>query len=292
VRALIVLLVLTSLAGATPLPRGERAPRPRATHIVVVAADLVAQGATFRVAPGVAVARAASGVTLLGPVEIRGRIDAAALGARICRETELRDAAGTVVGRALPGALVRTAGGGRIEPVAPLHGRLAVDAAAAGAADCSLVLPQPENALLEATTRTPLAAAPRGPARLTLEAGARVEPTAAPDAAGWQPVRTYGALAVDGWLPAARLAPARDPAPSPSRGLTPTHEALTDTPLFADAAGKRPIGLLRGGALVSVGVEKAGANVKLMTHGEVVGEAWAPLDALRPLEPSVWTEGR
>ena len=291
-RALIFAAVLAGVAQATPLPKGERAPRPKATHVVVQAADLSAQGATFRVVPGVAVARSASGVTLVGPVEIRGRMDPAALGARICREAELRDAKNTAVGRALPGALVRTSGAGRIEAVAPLHGRLTVDASATGTADCSLVLPQNENALLQTTARTSLAASPRGPARLTLDPGARVEPTAAPDAAGWQPVRTYGGLAVDGWLPAARLAPAGDPEPPPSRGLAPTHEALVDTPLFADAAGKKPIGLLRGGALVSVGVERSGANVKLMTHGDVVGEGWAPLDSLRPLEASVWAEGR
>jgi hypothetical protein len=64
----------------------------------------------LRVAPGVAVARTGSGVTLLGPVEIRGRLPAVALGARICREAELRDPRGAVVGRAAPGALVRSSG--------------------------------------------------------------------------------------------------------------------------------------------------------------------------------------
>ena len=291
-RALILVAILGATAQGTPLPRGERAPRPKATHVVVQAADLQAQGATLRVAPGVAVARTGTGVTLLGPVEIRGRLPAGALGARICREAELRDPRGAVVGRAAPGALVRSSGAGRIEPAPPLHGHLLVDAAAAGTDACSPVLPVPENALLQVSARTPLAASPRGPARLTLDPGARVEPTAPPDAAGWQPVRTYGAVTVEGWLPAARLAPDAAPEPAPSRGLAPTHEALTDTPVFADGEGRKTIGLLRGGALVSVGVEKSGPRVKVMTHGDVVGEIWAPLDALRPLEASVWAEGR
>jgi hypothetical protein len=295
-RALIVVAALAGPASGTPPPRGERAPRPRATDVVIEPAELRAGSASFRVAPGVAAARDGAAVTLLGPVAVTGLLDRRALGARVCREVDARDpASGKTVGRLRPGALV----GGRatrsvgalVEPPAPLRGRLLVEPDAAGVADCELVLPVPENALLSATARVPLARRPDGSALLTLEPGARVEPLAAPEG-GWQRVRTYGAVAVEGWVPAGRLGPDQGPPPGPTRGLAPTHEALVDTPLFADAGGRRAIGRLRGGALVSVGVEKEGPRVKVMTHGDVVGEAWTALDQLRPLEASVWAEGR
>jgi len=47
---------------------------------------------------------------------------------------------------------------------------------------------------------------------------------------------------------------------------------------------------LRGGTLVSVGVEVAGPRVKVMTYGDVVGELWVPSAALRPLEREIWNE--
>jgi hypothetical protein len=298
--ALIAVLAVHGTASAAPPPRGERARRPRPTHVIVEPTALAAAGVSARVAPGVAVALGAGGarstVTIAGPVEITGRVDARALGARLQRDAELHDAAGAVVGRARAGALLRTVGKGkpgrtRVELPAPLGGRFEVDASALGAGPRELVLPVYEAALLAATGPAALAASPGGAPRVTLGAGTRVEPLGLEDR-GFVKVRTYGGVAVEGWAPAGRLAAAGAEAAGPSRGLTPTHEALVDAPLHADAAGRRAVGTLRGGALVAVGVEKSGPLVKVMTHGDVVAELWVPLAALRPLEASVWAEAR
>jgi hypothetical protein len=288
-----LLAVLASAAGATPLPRGKRTPRPKPTHVVVRAAELDAGGVRLRVAPGVPVVAGAGGVTLLGDVQVSGRLPGSALGLGLARDADLLDARGAVVGKVRAGAFVRAGAraGGRIavEPATPLSpsGRFMIDAAALTAEPPSLVLPVNELALLVVRSRTTVGVAELPP-------GARVEPLVPADERGRLRVRSYGAFAIEGLVPADRLAPsdATDlPAP-PAQGLTPNHEALVETPIFAAGRAPKPIGTLRGGALVTAGVEVEGARVKVMTHGPVVGEVWVAQAALRRLEASVWSEAR
>ena len=158
-------------------------------------------------------------------------------------------------------------------------------------------LPVPEGQLAATVARADLRGAPdgRGPVIVSLDAGARVDVLAKSEDGQRVRARTYGALSFEGWLPAAAVsadAPAAAAATPVSKGLNPTHEALLDAPAFADAASKVPIGILHGGALMTVGIE-AGANdtVKVMTHGDAVAELWVPRANLRPLDPSIWAEG-
>lgn len=294
------LLLIAGIAAAAEVPRGRRAPRPAATHVIVRATEIVAGGATLKVAPGVPVHSGGGGVTLLDDVQISGRVPAPALGLVLAHDVQLLDARGQPVGQGRAGAPVRTSGraGDRvtIEPADPLApaARFVVDAGALSAERHELVLPAPEYALLVVKAPTPLAATSGGPPRARLPAGLRVEPIAPADERGFMHVRTYGGIAVEGWVAKDRLA-ATDgsevPA-APARGLTPNHEALVDAPIYADPRATRPIGLLRGGALVTAGVEVEGPRVKVMTHGDVVGEVWVAQAALRRLEASVWVEGR
>lgn len=296
VRVVVLLLALTgvaTVAAAQPVPKGKRAPRPRATHVVVRQTELTAGGVVFRVAPGIPVVSGGAGVTLLGDVQVTGRVPATALGLGLARDTDLLDARGGVVGKARAGAFVRPGprAGARVtvEPASPSspEGRFVVDGSALTAEPPELVLPANEFALLVVTSKVALGNAALSP-------GARVEPIAPADDRGRMRVRTYGAFTLEGLVPRDRLAPSdgSELPPPPSRGLNPNHEALVDAPLFADARGKKPIGHLRGGALVTAGVEVEGSRVKVMTHGPVVGEAWVERASLRPLEASVWSEAR
>lgn len=304
--ALIGLASLIALAAARAdsVPRGKRTERPRATRVVVLPADLDVGGVSVRLVPGVALAVAPGAAarqraTVDAPVQVSGTIDGKTLGARIEHDVDLVDASGAVSGQARRGALVLTSGAARKGKVAidlprPLAGRFQVDAAALTAESRELVLPVPAAALFVASAPTVIAAAPRGPARVKLDVGARVEPLGLEDR-GWMKVRTYGGFAIEGWSPSDHLRRAGPgegegvEAP-PGHGFTPSHEALVDAPLYADAAGKHPAGTLRGGAIVTMGVEVSGALVKVMTYGDIAAELWAPSSALRPLEAAVWAD--
>ncbi len=302
--SLLPVVLLAAGQVAADVPRGRPPARPRPTHVVVQLADLQAPGVTARVAPGVPVSipgprRGLAGkldVTLAGDAELSGRMAASALGVRVLREVELRDVRGrSVVGRARAGTLVRLIGdaGGvaTIEPVAGVNVRMTLPSEAAGADPVELVLPVPEGQLASTAARIPLraGAGPRDPVLATLDAGVRLDVLArSGDVAR---VRTYGGLEIEGHVPVSALA-GEAPVPSaPSKGLGPTHEALLDTPVFADAAGRRRAGALRGGALVTVGVERAGSRVRVMTHGDVVAELWVDEAELRPLDATVLSEG-
>lgn len=298
--AVALLAIAATASAAPPVPKGKRAPQPVATHVIVRATEIAVGGATLKVAPGVPVHAGGGGITLLADVQITGRVPAAALGLLLGRDVQLLDARGALVGQGRRGAPVRTSGraGDRvtIEPADPLApaARFVVDAAALSAERQELILPAPEYALLVVKAPTPLAATSGGPLRARLPAGLRVEPIAPADERGFLHVRSYGGLAVEGWVPKDRLAPAdgSEVPAAPSRGMTPNHEALVDAPIHAEPNGKKPIGILRGGALVTAGVEVEGRRVKVMTHGDVVGEVWVEMEALRRLEASVWAEGR
>jgi hypothetical protein len=298
--ALVLAALLGAAAASAEVPDGKVAARPRPTRVVVAAGELDAAGVAVRVAAGTLVAGRASEVsaetprgkvevTLAGDVALRGRIDARLLGLRVLHDADLLDPAGKAVGRARAGALVTplAAAGERtlVAPVAPIRARLAIASDALGAAPTELVLAVPEGNVTAMSAKADLRPG------VALDPGARVELLAKTDDGKQLRVRTYGAFVFEGLVAADRVAAdAPPPEAPPPRGLTPTHEALVDIPVFADAAGKRRIGDLRGGALVTAGVEVAGPRVRVMTHGDVVAEVWVPSAGLRPLEASVWAE--
>jgi hypothetical protein len=311
------------------VPKGKRAARKPVTHVVVRPAELDAQGVIVRLAPGLAVSvpsgrtdaplRGRTSLTLGGQAELSGRVDAAALGARLAHATPLADpVAGDTLGEGLEGAFVtvssRAGGAGGAgaprsgsvlcETVGPVRARVLVPADALTAEPRELVYPvvnEPAAKLAAISAPTDLVG-PGGRSRAKLERGARVvvlpgEAVGAAAVAGFVRVRTYGPFAIEGLVAKDLVLKGRtgaDDGPLPAEprktGLTPTHEVLAEAPAFADPAGKRPIGTLRGGVLVSVGIEVSGPRVKVMTYGDVVGEMWVPSTALRPLERDIWTQ--
>jgi hypothetical protein len=178
------------------------------------------------------------------------------------------------------------------ETVGPVRAQVLVPADALTAEPRELVYPvvsEPAAKLAAISAPTDLVG-PGGRSRAKLERGARVVVLPLAVAAGFVRVRTYGPFALEGLVARERLGADEGPMSAESRhaGLVPTHEVLAEAPAFADPAGKRPIGTLRGGALVSVGIEVSGPRVKVMTYGDVVGEMWVPSAALRPLEREIW----
>jgi len=296
-------------SAATTVPKGKRTPRRPATHVVTRTVDLDAQGAALRLAPGVAVivagARADAPLggrvvaTLAGGTEITGRVDGAALGERLTRTVALRAADGrTSIGTGLEGALVSVAGkaaDGEVvcETTGLVRARVLVPADALGAEPHELVYPMVAERVVWVAAETELLGEPGGRPRARLARGARLA-VLADDDPKWTRVRTYGAFALDGVVAHDRLATGPDGAPpldeAVPKGLTPTHEVLAGAAASADPAGRKVVGNLRGGTLVSVGVEVAGPRVKVMTYGDVVGELWVPSAALRPLEREIWNE--
>src|SRR5262249_26027466 len=111
VLALVLAFATGAWADPAEPPRGRRSPHKAPPPVVLRAVDLDAQGALARLVPGVPVvagaARAAGpvAVTLAGPVELTGRVDGTALGARVAADTELRGAAGgAAIGKPRAGA--------------------------------------------------------------------------------------------------------------------------------------------------------------------------------------------
>lgn len=307
--SVILLAGIASAATSEGVPRGKRTPRRPATHIVVRTVDFDAQGANLRLAPGVAVIVAGGRpdaplagrvtATLAGGAEISGRVEGGALGERLTRTVALRSADGRApIGTGLEGALVIVAGKAAegdviCETTGLVHARVIVPADALGAEPHELVYPMVVERVVWVPAETDLLATPGGRPRAHLARGARVAVLADDDPKWWR-VRTYGAFALDGVVARERLATGGDGAPpieaKVPKGLTPTHEVLAGAPASADPAGRKVVGNLRGGTLVSVGVEVAGPRVKVMTYGDVVGELWVPSAALRPLEREIWNE--
>ena len=305
---LVLLFWGTAWAATASLPRGKRSARKAATQVVVRTVDLDAQGVPIRLAPGVAVSVAGGRIdapvsgrvvaTLVGGAELTGRIDGAALGERLARTVELRAVeGGAPIGEGREGGLVtiagRTADGAFVcDTVGPVRARVTVPANALTAEPRELVFPVVNERLGSMSSEADLLTAPAGRPRARLARGARVVILAQGDAR-WARVRTYGAFAIEGFVAKERLGstdgapPLEDPVP---RGLTPTHEVLVEAPATADSAGRKSIGTLRGGTLVSMGVEVAGPRIKVMTYGDVVGEIWVPSASLRTLEREIWNE--
>ena len=325
----LALAAVTAGAATTAVPRGKRTPRKPATHVVVRRATLDAQGVEVHLASGLAVivpgARIDAPIagrvtaTLAGQAELGGRIEGSALGARLAHATALGDpSGGPSLGEGREGAFVTALGkapGNAKAPgsvvcdtVGPVRARVLVPAEALTAEARELVYPvvsEPGQKMVAVVAETELLAGAGGRVRAHLARGARVLVLGEDGGGrgGWARVRTYGAFALDGVVARDRLGPTGETgdsaqsveaggAASPaSKGLTPTHEVLVEAAASADAAGRKPIGTLRGGTLVTVGIEVAGPRVKVMTYGDVVGEMWVPAAALRSLERDVWTQG-
>jgi hypothetical protein len=309
VRAAVVAPLLCGAVASLALadvPRGRPATRPQATHVVVRETELQAEGLRVRVFPGVGVAvrwpptrGRVVAATLTGPVELSGQLDGAALGLRVQRDVPLRDARGRVlVGSARAGALVHLRGegtaGATIEPTGGIRGRFVVAREALGPDLVELVLPVPEGVVAIVRTAAPLREGRQARAAIVaqLEAGARIDVLSRSEDGRAVRGRTYGGLLIEGWIAAQALSTEVPATPqAPPRG-PPTHEALVDVPAFADAGGRRRVGTLRGGALVTLGIEATGDRGRVTPHGgQVQAQLWVPLGGLRALEASVWAEG-
>jgi hypothetical protein len=294
---ILALFASLLLAPAVAVPRGKRAPRPLATHVVVRATEIHAEGVVGTVAPGVAAIVAGKRVTLVGPVEITGTVESAALGQRVAADTEVFSDRGEPLGRARAGAFVvlLRAQGKRalIDTVGAVHARLALPAAALTAEPRELVYPEPTGTLVAAAETTALHASEKlGGTRARVDAGGRIE--VIEEKGSVARVHTYGEFELDGWMARDKLVALDKMAPlpaRPSRGLNPNREALADAPLWADAAGKKPIGTLHGGALVTLAAGSLGDRAKVMTHGDVVIEVWTDPSQLRPVDAAMWSEG-
>jgi len=286
---------LLLLAGAGP-PRGTPTQRPQPNRVVVRQTLLDTAGISAQVAPGVAAREEAGRVTLLGPVEIVGRLPAGALGSRVARDADAFSAGGERIGTIHAGTLVGPAvkNGSRVlvEVSGPVRARVVLDPAVLTVEAVEFVWPESKDPRWEAQTEAPLyPTAAGGTPRATLAELTQVH--AREDLGDKLRVRTYGELELDGFVAKKLFEPAAGPPvrPPPPTGLGPTHEALVDTPVFADGAGRKRIGQLRGGALVTAGKDIAGPRRRIMTHGPVVVEAWVAEADLRAVDAKNWTQG-
>jgi hypothetical protein len=302
--ALLLLLVSTSSVLAAP-PTGKRTVHPHPTHVIVRQLDLDAQGAKATVAPGVGVVvsvkeklKGTISATLISGVEITGRVDATALGLRVAADTEVFSEDGQSLGKARAGSFVIPAGtaGQRtiVSSVGPVHARVAIATAALTPEPRELVYPDPSGVVVAAGEPCDLFASAKlsGKARAKIDAGGRL--VVVEELEKVVHVRTYGELELDGWVARPKvveLDKMLPPPGPPSRGLNPSHEALVDTPIYADGAGKKTIGVLRGGTLVTMGKDTSGDRVQVMTHGDVVIEAWVAKQDLRGVDGTSWSDG-
>jgi hypothetical protein len=289
-------LVLVLLAAGPP--RGKPTPRPEPNRVIVRNALLEAGGVTAQVARGVSAREEGGRVLLLGDVEISGHIEPDALGVRLAHDTAAyapAAPAGERIGTVLAGALVHAGAtvGGRVvcDVTGPVRARVAIDAGALTAKPQEFVFPEHRPKRLEAQAEAPLwSTAARGPVRATLAPEAQV--VVLETLSDLLRVRTYGELELEGYVPKKLFEPAGSPyLVRPPTGLNPTHEALIDTPIFADPAGRTRIGQLRGGALVTAGKDLSGGRRKVMTHGGVVAEVWVADADLRPVDAKNWLQG-
>jgi hypothetical protein len=288
--------VLVAVVLVAAPPRGQPAPRPEPNRVVVRPTLLRNGEVTAQVARGVA-ARADGGrVTLAAAVEIAGRVEPGALGLRVARDVDVTAPSGERIGTIRAGALVvpGASAGRRVmcDVAGRVRARVAIDAGALTVAPAEFVWRDEPGRKYEAQRESPLLSAPRGGSvRATLSEGTFV--VVLDDAADFLHVRTYAEIELEGYVPQSFFAPAQG---GPARdvgqtGLNPTHEALIDTPMYADSAGKKRLGQLRGGALVTAGKDLAGGLRKVMTHGDVVVEAWVADADLRAVDARNWAQG-
>lgn len=314
----IALVALVSIAAAprplgaqgrpsTPaaVPTGKRTARPVATHVVIEETLVVTGGKPSTLLTGVPVAvkgplRGQVKVVAVGPAQVEGTVDAGKLGLCVIEPQPLvHERSDKMLALLQPGALVRVLGPGKagttlVETAGPLKLR--------GLVATKALAPQPLEAILRADWQvqtqkpTPVFDGPKlaEPSRALLPEGTRLELLEQRgDVAN---VRTLGGVIVEGWVPSFNLAARAQTVPPPPEAqlVKPTHEVFVDAPVFADAAGKKRIGTLRGGALVEVNLrasdprlgdpnaEKAG-TVKVLTPSPVVVDGWVKASALRQL---------
>jgi hypothetical protein len=301
----LALLTIGVLAAGQP-PRGKRAPRPKATHLVVAAAQLEAGGVKVTLAPGVPVA--ASGavpargkvkVTVVGSVIVQGTIDAAALGKRVIVESELKSLDGkTTLGTARVGAALRVlakkapAGLVAVQSVGSVVVEGALPAAAVALEAREVVVK--EDWGMKASKPAELFATPevKGAPLARLEKDARL--VLLEQRGEVAKVRTHGGFVVEGWTlnPNIESRGSLD-AEKPEPRQKPTHEVFVDAPLHGGSDGKKTVGTVRGGTLVQADKRLAGdpaARIKVKTLGGVQLEGFMKLEDLRKLEDSVWSE--
>jgi hypothetical protein len=307
--AAVALLLVPALALATAPPRGRRTARPKATHVVLTETAFVTGGGPASLLPGVPVSVAGGGgaspkgktrVTVVwAGLEFDGTIDGTRLGACVNADVPLLSADGkTTIGQARAGGLVRVLGNGTKPGLALVEAagaRFTIKAQlpkeALGAQPFDVVIAHEWNFATAKPTVVYATQALTGSGFARLPEGVQVE--AYEQAGDTVHLRTIGGIELDGWTPASNLSPRETqgtPAPDASL-IKPTHEVFVDAPVFADAAGKRRIGTLRGGALVEVNAKasinddiavKAG-TFKIMTPSPVVVEAWVKKVDVRQL---------
>jgi hypothetical protein len=304
VRRALPLLLVAGVAAGEVVPRGALEKRPVPTHVVVsdtVLAITPSLKATVAAGTPVAVSGGTVGqvtARTLGDVELTGKLDGGSLALVVLRDVDVTTADGREpLGQALTGSWVRPAGAPSagavvVETVGPVRARFRIPVAALGGETRELVYP---NAGRQIVTGLPadLYSTPEAKGvRAQIAAGTALwlldEAVDKPVAR----VRTFGGVAIEGWVLKTKVAAGAEvpSAPVPQRE-TPTHEVLVGADLIADPRGGKPIGRLRGGALVAVfaGQERA-SLVRIRTRHPVVMVGWVAAAALRPVEASVWED--
>ena len=300
-------VVVLAASAAVATPTGVRAPRPAPTAIAAVDTTFAVKGVKVTVVAGAPLAVDAGAgkspfgagtvrARTLGPAFVDGMITRHDLGLRAQRDVELMRG-GVSVGTLKRGAIVRVLGvdkdGARVETLAPAVVAATVASDALSPAAIEFVLP---GEFSHETAREAVIYAGKdvaGEPRATLPPGTRL--TVAEKVGEVLRVRTHGPVELEGWVlaPAVRerLTDVKDI--SPVQRQIPTHEVLTESPLWASAKGGAPIGRLRGGALLKVervGVLDPKGRIRVRTLGDVKLEAWVTVSDLRNLEESVWRE--
>jgi len=305
--AVACVLCAAGIAAADP-PRGVRAPRPRPTHVLLADSVVeitpslkaqVAAGTPVVVAGGLGPFPGRVAVKTLGDVELSGKLDGSALGLVVARDVEVTTADGREsLGRAAAGSWVKLAAprpvGGQllVDAVGPLKARMRIAADALGGEPRELVVP---NAGRQILTGMPADLFSTPEAKGVRAQIAELTPVWLVDEAPDKPVarvRTFGGIAIEGWVLKTKLSPGTSPLPPPvPQRETPTHEVLTGADLVADPRGGKPVAHLRGGALVSAadGQEKA-SLVRVRTRWPVVLEGYVRQGDIRPVEASVWSD--
>jgi hypothetical protein len=309
VRRAALLLVLAGGAAAADVPRGKPLPRPQPTHVVLADSVVeltpslkaqVAIGTPVVVVSGLGPFPGKVVVRTLGDVELTGKIDGGALGLVVARDVDVTTADGREpLGRAAAGSWVKLAApkpiGGMllVDTVGPLKARMRIPADALGGEPRELVVP---NAGRQISTGMPADLFSTPEAKGVRAQIAEFTPVWIVDEAPDKPVakvRTFGGVAIEGWILKTKLAPGVSPnvPPLPSRA-TPSHEVLTGADLIADPRGGKPVARLRGGALVTIDPDagKGALLVQVRTRYPVVVVGWVKAAELRPLEPSVWLD--
>jgi hypothetical protein len=303
--ALVAILLFATKATTVVPPNGHKTTHPKPTHLTIVDSTIDAGGgvkADIRAGTSVAAVGKGAGtagkvkITTVGNVELDGTIDGLALGMTAAKDTDLVAADGKkTIGRAREGTLFLVVPGGKakqgftlVEGAAPfgLRAQVATD----------MLVPLPHELLIEGDWQyvvsqgTDLfAGADLADKLASLPKSTRIEVVDENGKGRAVHVRTNGGIVLDGWVDAGavRQRDAKDETRATPSLVQKTHEAFVDTTIYADAAGKKRIGSLRGGALVELQDPKGTTErAKIITFGDVTVEAYVRRADLRPLDSS------